>query len=225
MCLRSANKTSVVISAHVYSNTHSTHSKKYQKLLVFFCLSFLAFIGLLLTQTACDMESNSSDSTDTLFPCGNCKSPVTYDHKGLHCETCNMWYHAPCQRVGDLQYDYLSNSSCSWHCTKCDSANYSTSITQDLNSFTTTNRFSTLDTSQDCIFTPTQTSTPAKEKHVKDSSKTTSSVKIALINFQSIREKKSQFYTFVSTNKPDIIVGTETWLTAENHDNEYFPLN
>ena len=39
----------------------------------------------------------------------------------------------------------------------------------------------------------------------------------------SIREKKSQFYTFISTNKPDIIVGTETWLTAEIHDNEYFP--
>ena len=50
-----------------------------------------------------------------------------------------------------------------------------------------------------------------------------SSVKIALINFQSIREKKSQFYTFISTNKPDIIVCTETWLTAEIHDNEYFP--
>ena len=100
---------------------------------------------------------------------------------------------------------------------------YSNSITQDLNSFTTTNRFSTLDTSQDCIFTPTQTPTPAKRKPVKDSSKTTSSVKIALINFQSIREKKSQFHTFISTNKPDIIVGTETWLTAEIHDNEYFP--
>ena len=99
--------------------------------------------------------------------------------------------------VGDLQYDYLSNSSCSWHCTKCDSANYSSSITQDLNSFTTTNRFSTLDTSQDCIFTPTQTSTPAKNKPVKYSSKTTSSVKIALIDFQSIREKKSQFYIYL----------------------------
>ena len=77
---------------------------------------------------------------------------------------------APCQRVGDLQYEYLSYSSCSWHCTKCDSANYSNSITLDLNSFTTTNRFSTLNTSQDCIFTPTQTSTPAKKKPVKDSS-------------------------------------------------------
>ena len=26
------------------------------------------------------------------------------------------------------------------------------------------------------------------------------------------------------SNKPDIIVGTETWLTTEIHDNEIFPL-
>ena len=37
-----------------------------------------------------------------------------------------------------------------------------------------------------------------------------------------IREKKPLFYTFIDLNKPDIIVGTETWLTAEIHDNEIF---
>ena len=31
------------------------------------------------------------------------------------------------------------------------------------------------------------------------------------------------FYTFIGSNKPDIIVGTESWLTAEIHDNEIFP--
>ena len=52
--------------------------------------------------------------------------------------------------------------------------------------------------------------------------KTDSLLKIALINFQSIREKRPLFYTFIDLNKPDIIVGTETWLTAEIHDNEIF---
>ena len=144
MCLKSAKRTSVGIdSASVYSNTYPTHSKKYQKLLLFFCLSSLTFIGLSTTYMASGMELNNPDSTDTLFPCGKCHSPVTYDHKGLQCETCDKWYHAPCQRVGDLQYDYLSNSSCSWHCTKCNSANYSLS-TQVLSSFATNNPFSTL---------------------------------------------------------------------------------
>ena len=30
------------------------------------------------------------------------------------------------------------------------------------------------------------------------------------------------FCTFIDSNKPDITVGTETWLTAEIHDNEIF---
>ena len=28
----------------------------------------------------------------------------------------HVWFHAPCQRVGNMLYDYLSNSDCSWHC-------------------------------------------------------------------------------------------------------------
>ena len=116
-----------------------------------------------------------------------------------------------------------SNSSCSWHCTKCNSANYSLISTQDLSSFATNNPFSTLDSTPDCSFNPTQTSTPAKKKPLKVFRKTDSPVKIALINFQSIREKRPLFYTFIDLNKPEHIVGTETWLTAEIHDNEIFP--
>ena len=48
-------------------------------------------------------------------------------------------------------------------------------------------------------------------------------LKIALINFQSVREKKPQFFSFVDFYKPDIIVGTETWLTPDMYDSEYFP--
>lgn len=48
-------------------------------------------------------------------------------------------------------------------------------------------------------------------------------LKIALISFQSNRKKKPQFFSFVDSYKPDIIVGTETWLTPDMFDNEYFP--
>ena len=48
-------------------------------------------------------------------------------------------------------------------------------------------------------------------------------LKIALINFQSIREKKPQFFSFVDFYKPDIIVGTETWLTPDIYDSDYSP--
>ena len=46
---------------------------------------------------------------------------------------------------------------------------------------------------------------------------------MALINFQSIKEKKEQFFTFLEINKPDILVGTETWLTSDIYDSEYSP--
>ena len=48
-------------------------------------------------------------------------------------------------------------------------------------------------------------------------------LKIALINFQSILENKPQFFSFVDSYKPDIIVGTETWLAPDLYDSEYIP--
>ena len=104
----------------------------------------------------------------------------------------------PCQRVGDLQYDYLSNSSCSWNCTKCNSANYSLISTQDLSSFATNNPFSTLDLTPDCSFNPTQTSTPAKKKPLKVFRKTDSPVKIAVINSSQLG-RKSPCFTLLLT--------------------------
>ena len=86
-----------------------------------------------------------SDSTQNpTFPCGKCSSPVTDDHQGLQCDTCSIWFHAPCQRVGNMLYDYLSNSNYSWHCIKCDSINYSLGSVSDLNSFASVNSFNAL---------------------------------------------------------------------------------
>ena len=84
-CPKSVKRTIVGIdSARVYSNTNPTQNKKYQKLLLFFCLSSLAFIGLSTTCMAFGMEPNSPDSTDTIFPCGKCHSPVTLTKKAFN---------------------------------------------------------------------------------------------------------------------------------------------
>ena len=126
-----------------------------------FCHSLLAFLCLTLSITVLNMNIDPSED-DTLFPCGKCLSPVTYDHKGLQCDTCNKWFHAPCQREGESLYDYLFNSSCSWHCTKCKSTNYTVGSSQDLYSFTSENRYSILHSSTD-NFIPASTSTPSKK--------------------------------------------------------------
>jgi len=38
-------------------------------------------------------------------------------------------------------------------------------------------------------------------------------LKILVINFQSILNKKPDLLTLIGTEKPDILAGTETWLT------------
>ena len=161
-----------------------------------------------------------SDNADSIYPCGKCHTPVTYDHKGLQCDTCSQWFHAPCQKIGDHQYDYLAESSCSWHCIRCDSQNYSSRTTQDLSSFDTGNKYSVLDSSVD--FSPHVTSTPLKAKQpIIGNKKTNCHLKIANIN--SIKGKKPRFYVFLDSHSPDIVVGTESWLTPDIHDSDLFP--
>ena len=107
---------------------------------------------------------------------------------------------------------------------KCNSLNYSRASSQDLNSFSSKNPYSSLNSSPDKDFIPTPTSTPSKTSRPPKVNKIDKPLKIALNNFRSIREKKPQLHSFVDFNKPDIIVGTETWLSPDVFDGEYFPL-
>ena len=199
--------------------THPIHLTQ-RNLFKFFCTSLILF-ALALVSASMNSESYAPDNAESLYPCGKCQTPVTYDHKGLQCDTCSMWYHAPCQRVGDQQYEFLAESSCSWHCTRCNSHNFSSRKTQDLSSFDTGNTYSILDQSPD--FSPLETSTPHKSKQPKKTKTTDTPLKIANINFRSIRGKKPQFYSFLDFHNPDIVIGTETWLTPDIHDSELFP--
>lgn len=207
-----ANLVSLSVPPH---NIPIQHNRK-RLLQIFFCASLVLFMSAVTKNMDSDSTLNST------FPCGKCSLPVTDDHQGLQCDTCNIWFHAPCQRVGNMQYDYLSSSNCSWHCTKCDSMNYSLGSASDINSFASVNSFNVLHT-PDKGFQPASSSTPAKSRSSKTASPRSPPMKVVHINFQSLREKKSQFFSFVELNKPDIIVGTETWLTKDMFDSEYFP--
>ena len=211
MVLATANLVSPVAQT---CSMHKRHSKK-RVLQIFFSVSCALFLFVIR-----NMDSDSTQNPT--FPCGKCSSPVTDDHQGLQCDTCNIWFHAPCQRVGNMLYDYLSNSNCSWHCIKCDSINYSLGSVSDLNSFASVNSFNALH-SPDKGFQPASSSAPTRRQSPKTTTSPPPALKVFHINFQSLREKKLQFFSFVELNKPDIIVGTETWLTKEMFDSEFFP--
>ena len=65
------------------------------------------------------------------------------------------------------------------------------------------------------------TSTPIKPKPQK-TPQTHRPVKVIHINFQSIMNKQLEFENLISSTDPDVVIGTETWLKPEIHDNEIF---
>ena len=48
-------------------------------------------------------------------------------------------------------------------------------------------------------------------------------IRVVNINFQSILHKKAELLDLVSTHKPHIIIGTETWLSNDTCNNEIIP--
>ena len=68
------------------------HSKK-RVLQIFFSVSLVLFLFAITG----NMDSNSTPNPT--FPCWKCSS------------TGNIWFHAPCQRVGNMLCDHVSNSN------------------------------------------------------------------------------------------------------------------
>ncbi len=70
---------------------------------------------------------------------------------------------------------------------------------------------------------PKHTSSPIKGKHQKDQQST---IKIMIMNAQSIKNKAALFQTEIEGDeKPDVIVVTETWLKPDISNSEYMPNN
>ena len=74
------------------------------------------------------------------------------------------------------------------------------------------------------IGSPVQASSPkpaqqARNRNIKKS------LRILNINFQSARKKSKYISTVIETTKPDIILGTETWLSDDIRSSEVFDSN
>jgi hypothetical protein len=47
--------------------------------------------------------------------------------------------------------------------------------------------------------------------------------RILVVNCQSIKNKKQELENLVETSKPDIMIGTESWLSNDIQSTELFP--
>lgn len=195
-----------------------------------------------------DIQVNPGPIINTLdrssvYPCGSCEEPVNWEHKrALCCDNCSLWYHSRCLEESSNKIDLLGHSNVSWICVKCQ--------TQNVDSFTyhhyeldTFNRFSVLSNissipSIDSSFSPTAFSSPKPNcydfSNISESdtsgiqpktaqAKKKQNLRILIINCQSIRNKRTALSESVDYLKPDIIIGSESWLSKENTNSEIFP--
>ena len=127
----------------------------------------------------------------------------------------------------------MNNSNISWHCIQCGMPNFSTSFF-NFTSFETSNTYDSLNSPSSFRVigspgVPKATSSPIPPKLPKYKNSNTQRakdkipLKILNMNFQSIKNKKAELLEIIDTVKPDIILGTETWLDPNISSYEYFP--
>ena len=56
------------------------------------CKSTLDYLILVLLSNVNDINSNPgpTHNDSTIYPCGTCDQPVTWDHRAIRCDTCDQ---------------------------------------------------------------------------------------------------------------------------------------
>ena len=185
-------------------------------------LMYIANIVIILSN---DTEVNPGPRQPK-YPCQICEKAVTWKQRGVACDDCDQWYHVECMHMSTPVY--LSLNNVSWHCTSCGMPNFSTSlfdttIISNNNSFSALETSATSETSQSSPGPPLQSSSPTTANRNKKPP--SYPMKVIVINFQSIKNKKEEVLNLIDQADPSIILGTETWLTPQVSSSEIFPPN
>ena len=199
--------------------------------------NYISVIALLL---AGDIQVHPGPRPETIYPCGYCESPVTWDHqRAVCCDDCSIWYHSECIELSSSKIDLLCHSSTSWICCKCDTQNVD-NFTYHSYELDISNQFQVLSNvssipSIDSSFSPTTHSSPKPRLPIFSTDSTCShhpsytkrtnkhNLRVLIVNCQSIRNKRSAISESVEYTKPDVIVGCESWLGPEHKNSEIFP--
>ncbi|CAC5423879.1 unnamed protein product [Mytilus coruscus] len=191
---------------------HGTHGKQ---------TYHLAYLSMLLIAVSNDINLNPGPDT-TVFLCGTCDDLVTWEDKGIMCDTCNQWYNTTCQSISSRTYNILvEDGAIAWDCIICNCPNYSSVCFEII--LSTSNSFSILSPlPSDCI-KPFHASTPDRKN--QDKSPKSVPIKMLTVIFQSIKSKQGVVKNLVESTKPDIVLGKETWIDSSVKDNQIFPPN
>ncbi|KAL8603231.1 hypothetical protein ACOMHN_046237 [Nucella lapillus] len=173
------------------------------------------------------MPDSGDITSNSKYPCGTCDLTVTWQQKGVACETCGMWYHAHCQSLGTHSYNDLDASDVSWHCIVCGNPNYSCTafnlhgVEEESSHIGSPSQHSVGSFSSDINFKPLHSSTPSRAS--QQNKQKSRPLRIINVNFRSARGKRAETLSLVDSTKPDIIIGTETHLDASVKNSEILP--
>ena len=175
--------------------------------------SLLYLCILTLTIFRCCDKSRTGLPVRQLWPRGS------DDDQAIECNSGHIWFHIQCQGIGDDTCNNLLNETLfSRNCITWDHTNFSHSSKSS--SLASGNSFSTLSDSSESDRSHCKSLQHPRPDVAYDR---TSSMKILSINCQSIINKRSEFQSVLDLEKPDLVIGTESWLNTDHLDSEIFP--
>ena len=170
------------------------------------------------------------------FPCGICDKPCRSNQNCIACDSCDLWFHVKCMNMSMSVFRGTHNVN--WICSQCGVPYYCTTLfdTTRADSLRTENSYNSLaeagnpnllasdspqparpslsttrtsinSPSGSSIGSPIHTSSPNKANPRLQLQNT---MRILVINFQSIRAKKTPFRLLMIECNPDLIIGSET---------------
>ena len=105
---------------------------------------------------------SGSLNLSSIFPCGYCEDPVTWEQRGICCDSCDMWLHKDCVDMGSITFLAYSTTNVSWICCRCNHPNFDRNLFHSFE-IETTNNFDNLNfsgsenvNSPNSDFAPTQ---------------------------------------------------------------------
>ena len=182
---------------------------------------------------------NQVSANETKYPCGYCNKEVTWSNvMSLICDNCDEWFHADCQGIGNSTFNILGQSKATWHCNRCKFPNYTHGLFESLDTLSDTSELSLL---IDSTYHPSRIdlldSRSPKPPDTPGPPQATSSPKVPIvnkgkssnqkqipkrltivnINCRSVVDKNTEIKYFTDQTKPDIIVGTGSWLNDSHY--------
>ncbi|CAC5391834.1 unnamed protein product [Mytilus coruscus] len=178
----------------------------------------------LLLSNQVETNPRPNNLNESSYPCTICSRECTWNQDAIVCDNCDKWCHAECVNISSSMYEKYGNTLALW------------SFLSTGNSVLTTNSFSclsqtdssafsvSLNDNTDNIGNPVATSSPkpVATKINKRINRQTS-LRVLNINFRSCKNKVAQIENLITSSKPDIIIGNETWLNKDVKSSEIFP--